>query len=230
MLFGTKLNVNAKFVISNNKKNGTVANPTTGITENIVNIEEGVEIDFYDNVNKAQSRFVSNSRWSSHAVFEPYKVVLNLGMLSAFTPLMTDEPAEQTQFASILEQYNMLIADASYKGVNLLQQGNLKNSFNEERSAGIEIKGVDAEQEVLGIRERQWINHLDAQQSISELEAAINQLRSYSAQFGNYFSIVSTRQDFTENLINVLHEGADKLTLADMNEESANLLALQTRQ
>ena len=31
-------------------------------------------------------------------------------------------------------------------------------------------------------------------------------------------------------LINVLEEGADKLTLADMNEESANMLALQTRQ
>ena len=33
-----------------------------------------------------------------------------------------------------------------------------------------------------------------------------------------------------KSLINVLTEGADKLTLADMNEESANMLALQTRQ
>ena len=31
-------------------------------------------------------------------------------------------------------------------------------------------------------------------------------------------------------MINVLTEGADDLTLADMNEESANMLALQTRQ
>ena len=43
-------------------------------------------------------------------------------------------------------------------------------------------------------------------------------------------SIVENREEFTENLINVLEEGADKLTLADMNEESANMLALQTRQ
>lgn len=33
-----------------------------------------------------------------------------------------------------------------------------------------------------------------------------------------------------DSLNQVLEEGADKLTLADMNEESANMLALQTRQ
>ena len=31
-------------------------------------------------------------------------------------------------------------------------------------------------------------------------------------------------------MINNLQTGADKLTLADMNEEAANMLALQTRQ
>lgn len=33
-----------------------------------------------------------------------------------------------------------------------------------------------------------------------------------------------------DSLNQVLEEGADKLTLADMNEESANMLALRTRQ
>ncbi len=62
------------------------------------------------------------------------------------------------------------------------------------------------------------------------LTAAMNQIRTMSAELGSYYNIVLNRQDFTENLINVLQEGADKLTLADMNEESANMLALQTRQ
>ncbi len=62
------------------------------------------------------------------------------------------------------------------------------------------------------------------------LTAAMNQIRSMSSELGSYYNIVLNRQDFTENLINVLEEGADKLTLADMNEESANMLALQTRQ
>ena len=64
--------------------------------------------------------------------------------------------------------------------------------------------------------------------SITQVEAAISKLRTMASEFGNNYSIVQNREDFTENLINVLEEGADKLTLADMNEESANMLALQT--
>ena len=38
------------------------------------------------------------------------------------------------------------------------------------------------------------------------------------------------RQDFTKAMINTLQTGSDSLTLADSNQEGANLLALQTRQ
>ena len=65
---------------------------------------------------------------------------------------------------------------------------------------------------------------------MQELSAAVSALCSFSAELGNNYQIVTTREDFTENLINVLEEGADKLTLADMNQESANMLALQTAQ
>ena len=43
-------------------------------------------------------------------------------------------------------------------------------------------------------------------------------------------SVITTRQEFTQSMINTLNQGADNLTLADMNEESANMLMLQTRQ
>ncbi len=43
-------------------------------------------------------------------------------------------------------------------------------------------------------------------------------------------SIITARQDFTSNMISTLQTGADNLTLADMNEEGANMLMLQTRQ
>ena len=65
---------------------------------------------------------------------------------------------------------------------------------------------------------------------LEQIEGAISKLREVASDFGSAYSIIETRQDFTENLINVLTEGADDLTLADMNEESANMLALQTRQ
>ena len=130
----------------------------------------------------------------------------------------------------MLEQYNCLVRDASYKGVNLLSGQNLKINFNEDRSSKIDVPGVKADSESLGLKTKEWKTAEDVEQSISELEEAINTLRGFALGFGNYYSIVTTRQDFTENLINVLEEGADKLTLADMNQESANMLALQTAQ
>ena len=42
--------------------------------------------------------------------------------------------------------------------------------------------------------------------------------------------MLQTRLDFTESYTGVLDEGAGKLTLADITEEGANLVALQTRQ
>ena len=66
--------------------------------------------------------------------------------------------------------------------------------------------------------------------SITEITDAIGKLRSFATELGNNFTIIETRQNFTEAMVDVLETGADKLVLADMNEESANYLALQTRQ
>ena len=62
------------------------------------------------------------------------------------------------------------------------------------------------------------------------LTSASGTLRSQASAFGSNLSIVQIRQDFSKNLINVLQTGSSNLTLADTNEEAANLLALQTRQ
>lgn len=134
------------------------------------------------------------------------------------------------QYNGILEQYDNLIRDAGYKGINLLLEQGLKLNFNEERSSGLEVKGEDASAQGLGLSNVSWTTQSDIEKSVKDLETAISKIRSYAAEFGNYYSIVTSREDFTENLINVLTEGADKLTQADMNSESAIMLALQTRQ
>ena len=43
-------------------------------------------------------------------------------------------------------------------------------------------------------------------------------------------TFLNTRLDFSQSYVDTLETGADKLTLADINEEGANLVALQTRQ
>lgn len=134
------------------------------------------------------------------------------------------------RYNGILEQYDNLIRDAGYKGINLLLEQGLKLNFNEERSSGLEVKGEDASAQGLGLSNVSWTTQSDIEKSVKDLETVISKIRSYAAEFGNYYSIVTSREDFTENLINVLTEGADKLTQADMNSESAIMLALQTRQ
>lgn len=138
------------------------------------------------------------------------------------------------QYNEILDQIDQLAKDSGYKGVNLLQGNDLKVVFNEDRSSYLTINGTFADTSDKGLkisRAEDWTNPdneaIDA--SISELENAITSLRNMASEFGNNYSIVENRENFTESLINVLEEGSDKLTLADMNEESANMLALQTR-
>ena len=63
-----------------------------------------------------------------------------------------------------------------------------------------------------------------------QLEGALTSLRTQSSNLSANLSVVTTRQSFTDSMINVLNTGSDNLTLADMNQEGANMLMLQTRQ
>ena len=66
--------------------------------------------------------------------------------------------------------------------------------------------------------------------TLSALDGAFSSLRSAAASLGSDLSTIQIRQDFTAALINTLEAGSGDLTLADLNEEGANLLTLQTRQ
>ena len=137
---------------------------------------------------------------------------------------------ESGNYQEIINQYDSLIKDASYKGINLLQADKLTVKFNETNTADLNVQGKDMSSQALGFTVFDWETQGDIADSLAEIASALQSIRNYSSELGNNYSIITTRQDFTESLINVLTEGADKLTLADMNEESANMLALQTRQ
>jgi len=66
--------------------------------------------------------------------------------------------------------------------------------------------------------------------SSKQLENALSTLRTESSKLSANLSVITTRQGFTDTMINTLQTGADNLTLADTNEEGANMLMLQTRQ
>jgi len=65
---------------------------------------------------------------------------------------------------------------------------------------------------------------------LNHLNNALDRLRGIATEMGSNVSLLQTRADFTQAYEDTLSTGSDKLTLADMNEEGANLVALQTRQ
>jgi flagellin-like hook-associated protein FlgL len=70
----------------------------------------------------------------------------------------------------------------------------------------------------------------NADKAISYLEKTISNVQAKAATMGANIAILNVRLDFTKTYINTLQGGADKLTVADLNSEGANLVALQTRQ
>lgn len=131
-------------------------------------------------------------------------------------------------YNNLRTQINELAADASFNGINLLNDDDLLVNFNEDGTSKLNITGVKFDATtLLGGGETDFSN-IDA--DIAALDAATKTLRTQASTFGANLSVVQNRQDFTKNMINVLEAGAGNLTLADTNEEAANLLALQTRQ
>ncbi|MEO8686302.1 MAG: flagellin, partial [Devosia sp.] len=141
------------------------------------------------------------------------------------------------QFNELRDQLDKISDDASFNGINLLRGDKLKITFNETGTSSIDIqtkgeKAVDSTN--LKLTTTLQAKDLDSDASIDtfldQVKGALNTVRSQSSAFGSNLSIVQNRQDFTKSMINTLETGAGNLTLADMNQEAANMMALQTRQ
>lgn len=135
----------------------------------------------------------------------------------------------QTQYNTMRAQLTALAQDSGYKGKNLLNGDNLAVQFE---GASLNVAGFDATATGLGITNvTDWTTDKDnITGDIDLLDAATTTLRTKSSEMSNNLSTITVRQDFSTNMINTLTEGSDKLTLADTNEEGANMLMLQTRQ
>ena len=143
-----------------------------------------------------------------------------------------------TQYTAILDQIGQLASDSGFNGINLLGGNTLTVVLNEKSGTSqskVDVTGVDytdANGTALSIANsaNNWAANADIDAAASDLTAALTTLRSEAQSLGSSLSTVQIRQDFTKATINTLQSGSDALTLADSNQEGANLLALQTRQ
>lgn len=141
----------------------------------------------------------------------------------------------ENQFDAVNSQVTKMATDSSYGGVNLLNGESLSVEFDEDGSNTLSVSGFSATTDIrvagVTVAAADFSNSTTIENTnISQIDAAVDQLRIEAQKLASSLSTIEIRADFTQEMINTLNTGADNLTLADMNEEGANMLMLQTRQ
>jgi flagellin len=140
------------------------------------------------------------------------------------------------QYDTIRTQIDQMSSDSGYKGLNLLSSTNtLTVSFNENASSSLAVVGFLGNSTGLSLTQAggaggNWQATSSITSDSAKMDSAITSLRTSTQTLAANLNIITTRQGFTDNMISTLQTGADNLTLADMNQEGANMLMLQTRQ
>lgn len=131
---------------------------------------------------------------------------------------------------SVIGSANDIAQDSGYRGNNLLIGDTMRAQFNNDNTSGLDVVGQDFSTIGLGLDTVSFENPVDTQLALDNIRAAIETVRQYSRSLSFESNIIDARIEFSRRVANNFEEGSDKLILADMNEESANLLAIQTRQ
>lgn len=172
------------------------------------------------------------------AITDLINAAKSLAQSAVSSSTSADQASLMTQFKTTVDKMYDLASDSGYKGDNLLDGSSITIKFNDDGSNTLTIDGFDADDAVSGLSVATTISNWTTEHfggasmtsDIAELDSAISIMRTEESKLSNNLSIITARQDFTDNMMNVLQTGAANLVNADMNAEGANMLMLQTRQ
>jgi flagellin-like hook-associated protein FlgL len=164
-----------------------------------------------------------------------------------------------SQFNELRSQVDNLLEDSSFNGVNLLKNSSaafaagsdtLTVKFNERTEVkainqliisglnstdfnsilgrSVVATGTAGLSTVWGQTGTAAITAINS--ALRAIDSALVTVRQSGQAFGTRSALLEIRRTFIENIVNTLKGGAADLVNADLNEESANLLSLQTRQ
>jgi flagellin-like hook-associated protein FlgL len=158
--------------------------------------------------------------------------------LTAGTTVGATNTTRQTlaqEFDEIRAQIDQLAQDAGFNGQNLLAGSNLTVKFNETGEASLTVNGSTVTAAGLGVDSAvltggNFQSDADINAFLADLDAASTALKAKATAYGADAAMVAAREEFGRAMVDLLNTGADQLVLADTNEESAKLLALQTHQ
>lgn len=139
-------------------------------------------------------------------------------------------PAEMAKaFNENTAAIDKFITASEYAGVNLLD-GDEITIITNDTAEPLVIEGRHYEAESLGFNAAKFDSEKALENVKESVRFALNSVQNYSVIIRDYMSTVETRQNFTQNTIDVLKEAAEGFDIKDLSEEGVNLLALQTRQ
>jgi flagellin-like hook-associated protein FlgL len=166
----------------------------------------------------------------------------------------TTNATRDAAFAALdttLQQIGQLIKDTSFNGVNLLNGDSLTTYFNADNTTFLRTQGSTVNNSFLGVTSdgtkgtpltgssfdvtssignRRLQSDTEIKSALAGLTTAMSKTTALNQTLSANVNIIKSRQSFTEDYVKLLDSGADDLVSADINQEGANLLSLQTRQ
>lgn len=152
------------------------------------------------------------------------------GNTTIYSGIQSDLENLEARYNKIITEISATANDSEFNGINLLKGNDLLTTFNEDGTSTLNTRGDDLSAIGLGLSVADFSTNALVTSSQDELDDANQTVRDFGSLIATDLSLIQTRRNFTEGTVETLKAGADDLTLADLNEEGANLLALQTRQ
>lgn len=176
---------------------------------------------------------------------------------AAKTASPAEQRALSRQFEEVGRQISNVAKDASFQGLNLVSGSNqLDVQFDQRPDSRLTVDGLNLDGTAVNAQTGLFTvaafqangdfklsafglaggSFTAAAGSLSQInnvigtiDEGISRLRGQASQLGSNVAILQERLNFSEQQVNELQGGADKLTLADLNEEAARSVAAQTR-
>jgi flagellin len=169
----------------------------------------------------------------------------------ASTQTAAQRASADTQFNTLGQQLSTLLNDSSYQGLNLVNStsSNLTLQFSIASTSTLKItgqnllfsklvtggkavaKGSAAASTLISLKFSAVSNKISLFTKIyNALQTAVFKAQAAAQTLGANVNFLPTRLSFTQAYMTTLNQGASDLTVADVNQESTNLVTLQTRQ
>jgi flagellin-like hook-associated protein FlgL len=169
----------------------------------------------------------------------------------AATQTATQRKAAASQFNTLAQQLSTMLNDASYQGLNLVNAttSNLTLQFSITSTSILKIQGQNllfsnlvtggkalaagsvAATKLITVAWAAVSNKVSYFTNLyNALQTAVFKAQAAAQALGSNVNFLQTRLSFTEQYITTLQGGASDLTVADVNQESTDLVTLQTRQ